>query len=87
MSRDRVADLLRIPDVVGLDAADGGKGDRANTANTNGGKGPRFGGSQRKGYFIDQAGTQACRTGLLTLGFMLTCCHIRYVTLQFKLGY
>ena len=42
MSRGRVADLFRIPDVVGLDAANGGKGNRANTANANGGKGPTF---------------------------------------------
>ncbi len=70
MSQDRVADLFRIPDVVGLDAADGRKGDRANTADANGGKSPPFRGSQRKGYFIDQAGTQPCRTGLC-LGFAI----------------
>ena len=68
IERDRVADLFRIPDVIGLDAADGGKRDRANTADANGGKSPRFGGGKRKGYFIDQAGTKPCRTGRC-LGF------------------
>lgn len=76
-SRGEIADLFRFPDVVGLDTTDGGKGDRANTADANGGKSPPFGGGKRKGYFIDQAGTQPCKTGLLNfeLGFVLTCCH------------
>ena len=84
MSQGRVADLFRIPDVVGLDAADGGKGNRPNTADADGGKGPTFCGGQRKGYFIDQAGTQPCRTGLLwfRLGFMLGCCHVLYFSLS-----
>ncbi len=83
-SRDRVADLFGIPDIVGLDAADGGKGDRANTANANGGKSPPFCGSQRKGYFIDQAGTQPCRTGLLYFRLALTLgyCHDLYLRLH-----
>lgn len=87
MSRGRVADLFRIPDVVGLDAADGGKGNRANTADADGGKGPTFRGGQCKGYFIDQAGTQPCRTGLLCLrlGFMHTHCHVVCLTLGFML--
>ncbi len=84
MSQDRTADLFRIPDIVGLDAADGGKGNRANAADANGGKSPPFGGSQRQGYFIDQAGTQPCRINLYSRsGFTLK----HYQSLYFRLWF
>ena len=54
------SDLFRVSDIVRLDAANGGKGDGANTADTNGGKCPALCWRQSQGYFIGQTGTQPC---------------------------
>lgn len=56
------SDLLRVSNIVGFDAADGGKGHRANTANANGGKSPRLAWRQCQGYLISKGGAQTCRT-------------------------